>query len=546
MIRRWQTLKTAVRRWMTERSGRHLSQVVEPPDTGIHDGVDYRLPVSVPSSVLKAGTEAVNTYLSESGQSTGTEYLYRGPFDKPYRSAADTPVMMPMVDPLLEWDYQTRLQVITNCHAAYHRNPVAKRAVNVTRQFAVGKGHTVTCQNAQVQKAIDVFRDNAENNIQGYERTFLQDLMVDGELMIEFFTEAGQVVIVPRPPWWVFDVNTDPDFFRRVRSWKLRYTNPTNGKAMDREVDAANMLHVPINNHSYELRGRPDLFAILPWLKAYKDWLEDRFRQNKWRGALLWVVRLAGATKSLIATKATQYRKPPTPGSIVVSSDKEDWSSVTNPVAANDASEDGRQFRMMCATGTDLPEYMLGDGENANLATATAQQLPSLWKFTDAQQIMAELVWTPVYKRVIQEAIANGDIEADQTDDDGMKVRIEDVDGDPVMLINPEGGEEEQFIDPLKAFSVEYYELQSDDPKTLAEALAIDMTGGLVSIETARGKRGYEHPIEEKRIAREEAADRDKVAQGLKIEVPNPPFVQNMTGNGNQEETPPESEQMAT
>ena len=31
--------------------------------------------------------------------------------------------------------------------------------------------------------------------------------------------------------------------------------------------------------------------AVLPWLKAYWDWMEDRARQNHWRGSLLWLAR---------------------------------------------------------------------------------------------------------------------------------------------------------------------------------------------------------------------------------------------------------------
>jgi hypothetical protein len=295
------------------------------------------------------------------------------------------------------------------------------------------------------------------------------------------------------------------------------------------------MLHVAINRHSYELRGRPDLFVILPWLRAHKEWMEDRIRQNKWRGALLWWVKIAAAIPGLIAQKVVQYRKPPTPGSVWVTSDKEEISALTNPVGANDVSEDGRQIKLQVAVGVGLPEYMLSDGENANLASATAQQLPALWKFVDAQEIMREQVWLPILKRVIQGAVSEGGLPA--------QVRLEDDEGQAIL--DSEG--QEQLVPPTDAFSVEYHDLQSDDPKTVAEALTMDLTNGLVSQQTAMTKRGYDPDKERKLMDREEQQQRDKVGQGTQITpdsiglpsdgqgdlAPMPPDVAAMVGKAN-------------
>jgi hypothetical protein len=489
------------RRWWPRWS--YDSQIVNAPEYRIDDDGYYRRPLMLPYSVTAGGAGAVQAYITEA------RAYYRGQFDDPYRSSLDAPVTMPVEVPLEEWDFATRRDVLTNCHAAYHRNPIAKRAVDLTRQFAVGKGHSVTCQNRDVQAVIDEFRQNEENNVYGYDRTFLQDLQVDGEIFIRFFDSAdGQTVIVPIPPWYIVEIRTAPGFFRRVEAYHLQYpdTNVHDSAAEPQYVDewipAADVLHVPINNHSYELRGRPDLYPVLPWLKAYKNWLEDRARQNKWRGALLWWVKVSGASVNAVGSKAAQWSQPPTPGSAYVSTDKEEVTALSNSVGAPDVAEDGRQIRIMAAAGLGVPEYMIGDGENANLATATAQQLPALWKFTDAQELLKEQVWTAVYRRVLRNAIAAGRLSA--------QVRVEDQDGDPV----PDSNDAEQTIDTEKAFTVEYYDLQADDPKTMAEALALDMANDLVSRETARGLRGYEHAVEMKRLAREEDERAEKMGAG--------------------------------
>lgn len=525
VLRAWAGLKYRVARrvrlWLV-RQETPDGQIARQPEAFIDADAYYARPVMLPYTIKAAGPAAVSKFLTEA------KAYYRGQFDDPYRSALDAPVSMPVEDPLEEWDYTTRRDVLTNCHAAYHRNPVAKRAIDLTQQFAVGKGHTVTAKNKDVQKVIDAFRANPENALHQHERTLLRDLQVDGELFIRFFSQGGEVIMVALPPWYVVEIDTDPEFFRRVRQYHVQYGNPINGEAVDRWIPAVEVLHVPINNHSYELRGRPDLYVILPWLKAYKDWLEDRYRQNKWRGVLLWWVKVAGAAAGTIAAKVAQWRNPPTSGSAYVSSDREEVQALTNPAGASDVSEDGRQIRIMAAMGIGLAEYMLGDGENANLATATAQQLPALWKFTDAQQIMAEMVWTPIYKRVILAAVDAGKLPAE--------VEVQDTDGDPVPDTDPVPAEE--------AFTVEYYELQSGDPKTMAEAIALDLSNELVSLETARGLRGYDHVMEEKRLQTERETMRDEMAQGLRMA---PPGIDQpgMNGDGDEQDEEPDAGQPA-
>jgi hypothetical protein len=135
---------------------------VHAPDYTIHDGVIYDQPVMLPFWVKAGGGRAVRAFM-EATQKQSMQFQ----FDAPYRSAAyDGPITMPSEDPLEEWSFNTRKAVLTNCHAAFHRNPLAKQAVQITRQFAVGRGHVVTCRNQEVQAVVDEFRANVENAIE--------------------------------------------------------------------------------------------------------------------------------------------------------------------------------------------------------------------------------------------------------------------------------------------------------------------------------------------------------------------------------------------
>lgn len=417
----------------------HHDGALQDYDYRINDGVSYDLPVIIPDwlrkqadknpELAKALTESL-LYLPANNQNA----TYRDNFSNPYRTGYDLPIVQTTEDPLKEWDWATRRYVLSNCHAAYSRNPLANAAVNFTTDFVIGDGFNLLCKNPEVEEVLQAFIDNPDNAIRTYERQAVNDLQVDGELILRFFTKAGEVVAAPQRPWELEWIKTQMGFFRRAETYHFQYyetkgDDPTGGtETKPVDVAAKDILFVAINNHAYELRGRPELYRILPWLRADKDFLEDRVRQNRWRNALLWDVAVENATPATIAAIAARWRKPPSPGSAYVHTANEVVQPLNNPNDAGDAANDGRAIRLMSVLGMRLPEYFFGDGQNANMATATKQELPALTKFESFQQIMVEQVWMPVFKRVLQAAIDNGDLpeEIEECDSDG-KPMMEDA-----------------------------------------------------------------------------------------------------------------------
>lgn len=508
----------------------------------IRDGVDYSLPVLLPRDMeasLRASGK-LTEYLTESARDN-----FRFQFDSPY--AADLPIDPVTEDPLREWSWATRGKVLTNCHAAYHRNPLANRGVKYVAAFVVGEGFNLTCKALEVKALLEAFIDNPENAIREYEPQAVIDLQVDGELFLRYFSAAsgdakGQTVVAPLRPWECESITTERGFFRRVVSYHFqRYTTegdaPTGGQRTETEdIPAAEMQHVKINAHGYDLRGRPELYPILPWLKAYKDWLENRARQNYWRGALLWLVRVQSTVAGVIAAVAGRWKKPPTPGSVAIESDKVEVQALNNPVGAGDASEDGRQIKLMTSVGMGLPEYMLADGSNANLASSTSQELPALTTFGTFQRIMVEQVWYPMFRRVIQNAIEAGVLAEDleECDPDGETVYEEpdpaaapmmpmmqptppQANGNGALPVTPEpSARKAKRIKALDAFDVAYAPLQQTDPVNIAQAMNLALTNELVSRETASTEMGFDYGRERKRMKGEMAQKQAEIAAGLR------------------------------
>ena len=491
----------------------------------IYDGVPYTLPLIVPEAI-RDNPQAIQEF----AEALGDEF--KSQFGTPYQSG--NPVRLPTVNrPLEEWDYPTRKYVLEQCHLAWERNPIAKTAVFYTRAFSVGNGASIAYKNKEVEAVCEAFINDPENAVRDLEKSTVDGLFIDGEAFFRFFRGDGtegelqETKIVPLVPWGIIGIRHAIGFFRRVEAYRYNITQD-NGDDYQREFDNVNedipageVHHLAINRLSYERRGRPDLFVMLPWLQAYKEWLENRARQNFWRGAVLFWVKLINALPSQVMAKLNAYKRPPQPGSVVVSNDKEEWNQFSPNVGANDASEDGRAFRAMAATGARLPESWLSDGANANLATATAQALPAITSFGEYQDIMVDQFWKPILKRAIQNAVDAGMLPE--------TVPVQDADGDPIKDTKP--------IKAVEAFEATYSDLSQNDPKTIVEALALALTADLISTKTARGLTPWQldSQMEEKNIEAERQKQVDAMAAGL-YPMPFDPINQNGNGATNGQE----------
>ena len=319
----------------------------------------------------------------------------------------------------------TYLEIHNQCYEAYNANPLAFAIIELTTSFVLGEGIAVSANNKRVQQVIDAFWDNPENRMEERVYSLCTELALYGELFIHFFVNQydGSVVIRQIDPSLIDQIETDPEdiekplrYHRRPIGQTMSATSgdPPNfdpTKPMDTQgqwfVAGKEILHIAINKVSNAKRGKSDLATLLPWLRRYKDWLTDRVRINKFKAAFLWDVSLTGADKKTIDRKKMEYAYPPEPGSVIIHNEAEKWTAVEPNINAGDASEDGRQIKLMVAVGATLPEHYLADGDNGNRATATEMSLPTLLKFKRRQRIVKYMLQR-ILDRVIEEAIKAG------------------------------------------------------------------------------------------------------------------------------------------
>ncbi|HZO75636.1 MAG TPA: hypothetical protein VFB60_25750 [Ktedonobacteraceae bacterium] len=314
----------------------------------------------------------------------------------------------------------TYLEIHNACYEAYNANPIAFAIIEITASFVLGKGVTIAANQPDVQKVLMDFWHDPDNHMDTRVYALCTELSLYGEQFIRFYVNKinGRVKIRQIDPSIIDQIETDPDDIETPLRFHQRPIGPSatlpgdpplivpleqNNFAGAWFIAGTDVVQFCINKVSNAKRGKSDLATLLPWLRRYKDWLTDRVRINKYKGAFLWDVQLQGADKKAIDRKKMEYMYPPEPGSVIIHNEAEKWSAVKPEINASEAAEDGRALKLMLAVGAQLPEHYLADGNYGNRATAAEMGLPTFLKFQRRQHVMRAMLRT-ILDRVLLEA----------------------------------------------------------------------------------------------------------------------------------------------
>lgn len=345
-------------------------------------------------------------------------------------------------------------------------NPIAKRSVTLVVHYTLGDGVTVKAQDPQfVGPVINEFWNDPDNKIALTSHEAMSELvdslMVDGELYLAFFIgENGEVKVRTIDPLEIDDVITHPDDARRPLLYKRTFKRRTYDAKRDEyvidsqprvlyyrdienrfnEIDPdrdpipvpANKLapayiyHVKINKQGKF--GSSELYASLEWARAFKTFMDDRVAINKAAAAITHVRKVAGTPEAVRqAARAVpgQYGDPSrflpngvarTTAAWVVNSDAIQDQWMKTDTGALNAIEDARMLLMIFGAGVGIPMHWLGEGGDANLATAAAMNEPVIRQFQFWQQLWRG-IFTVIFRVVILEAVRHGRIPGEIIED---------------------------------------------------------------------------------------------------------------------------------
>lgn len=321
----------------------------------------------------------------------------------------------------------------------YDTNPLAKRLLELVRDFVIGEGITVVAAESEVQEVIDDFWFDPYNNFDVKVYNKVLELGLFGELISSIAVNPidGHVRLATVDPAMIADVITNPKNVEMVtalairaqplqgsstiESYRLKMISleedpnsewygrlvsvltDMDGKVLDTYVqtDASGIaISNPIpydgsafyfraNNVSTSKRGRSDLLSLLDWVDAYDQVLFNEVDREILMRSFIWDVTLESAD----ATQMQQFVKDnqaPKPGTIRVHNEKATWQAITPDLQSGDVAEGADLILSHIATGSGFPKTWLNGTMDVNksaseeLSEPAYKHLVARQKFVDA------------------------------------------------------------------------------------------------------------------------------------------------------------------
>jgi hypothetical protein len=327
------------------------------------------------------------------------------------------------------YNYQ-RDTVLSEALLAWRLNPLARRLVNLTKQY-VTDGIEFNAEDKTTLAFLRELWDHPLNRIGQHLGEWSDELTLTGSLFLVITTNsAGMSYIRVFPTDQVKEIETasndiqqetaylpkatldDPDPVHILNYWAYRNRKP---KTV--------MLHYSVNKLAGMKWGEPDIAPLLPWLARYASWLEDRVRLNRFRQAYMFTVKgkyFNAADRA--ARQAELNANPPNPGSILVSDESEEWDVLSPKLESADANNDGLAPKKFIAGGQGLPLHWLAEPESSTRTTAEAAGTPTFKTLEDRQRLFLTIL-----RDVLQIAVARRRQKGDTIPDAKISVTAADI-----------------------------------------------------------------------------------------------------------------------
>jgi hypothetical protein len=334
-------------------------------------------------------------------------------------------------------DYD-RDEVLKDALEAWRINPLARRIVELTSQYVVGGGLSVSSKHVRTHKFLQEWWSHRLNRMEVRCFDWCDELTRSGELFIVLSTDAaGMSYVRAIPAADILDIETSPnDIEQELVIWEKPVLDGSDrpgpagvlaGKSWnvynelgDSQTPTGGfepvILHYAVNRPVGAKRGESDLAPLLRWLSRYAAWLEDRARLNRYRNTFIfWVKARFGSQAERMARQAELNANPPSPGSILVTDETEEWAVMSPKLESHEASEDGLAIKKMIAAGSANPLHFLAEPESATRTTAESAGGPTFRHYEQRQLyfkwMLHDLATVIVRRRKMVDRLISADAE---------------------------------------------------------------------------------------------------------------------------------------
>lgn len=297
----------------------------------------------------------------------------------------------------LPYDHQSVLQQALE---AWRANPLARRIVGLTSQYVVGGGIRLHCNHPANDEFLSKWWQHELNQCPLRVYEWCDELTRSGELFFLLTTDtAGMTYVRAVPAIQITAIETAENDLQQELAYFQQTDNlgeGTSWPAYDSRSDQPDqtvMLHFAINRPPGAVRGESDLAPLLIWLNRYSVWLEDRTRLNRYRNAFYFVVKARFLSEAERAHRQSMLNAiPPTPGSILVTDESEEWDVIHPKLESHEANTDGLSIKKMIAAGAGVPLHFLAEPESSTRSTAEAAGGPTFRHYEQRQLFFVEML----------------------------------------------------------------------------------------------------------------------------------------------------------
>ena len=306
--------------------------------------------------------------------------------------------------------------VIEESLRAWRDDPLARRIVSLTTQFAVGRGFRVGADDSAADAVIREFWDHPLNRMDARIMEWSDELCRTGNLFVMLSSDpAGMTYVRAIPAANIEEIVPLPNDIEQPAAFRLRESVPLDAARFPEAktvlpADAQapcleeRMLHFAVNRPVGGQWGEPDLAPILIWLDRYRIWLEDRMRLNHYRSSFLFTVKAPRYSESMRRQRQLQLNsQPPTAGMILVTGADEEWDVISPRLESADANEDGAAIKKVIAAGAGIPMSFLAEAASASKAESGGMEDSACRNFRQRQQVLLFITET-VLRHVIARA----------------------------------------------------------------------------------------------------------------------------------------------
>lgn len=318
------------------------------------------------------------------------------------------------------YDY---LRAHSYCFHEYHHHPFARAIVHITRDFVLGRGFRIDCDDPEALAMWRAFEE--ANDLQAMAEYLVKEGSIygenmvwwlpDSEIYVQYNVQPGQqspTGKIPRikmiDPSTVWEIITYPEDINRVLAYVQVfptqyqiYTGKDAGKPVPtskfimQQIPAEDVMHFKYNCASNEKRGRSDLFPVLGYLKWLRDIVNYKLIAEKKQSAWTEDISVEGNQQDVdgLASALKSLGDFEPAGSRFIHTSKIKREYLENK--AGNTQSDGMTWGVnMIAAGTQIPVTYFGLSHSAGQTRASAMvgTEPVAKKFEQRQKELSRLL----------------------------------------------------------------------------------------------------------------------------------------------------------